>query len=81
MATKKLVVCTFVAHMGEFTFTLPDRTTRTVVAEKVDHPSSLCKLLDDYFKLNPFERRFSLALLAELEMGQMYPRIAKTDTD
>lgn len=56
-------------------FVLPDRTQHEVMATKVDHPKTMCEVLDLLAGLAPYERRAIIVMATEYEMRNMYPRL------
>lgn len=71
MRKKDLRPATWTGGSSELVFLLPDGSARQLVADRVDHPMSMCQLLDAAFKLNPFERRAIIAWLTEMETTRL----------
>ncbi len=63
---------TWFAHDGKMIFRL-DNESHTVVATRIDHPKTICSILDMVMKLAPYERRAVIAMASDYEMKHMYP--------
>lgn len=56
------------AYAGVITFLLPDRSQYAISAKEIDHPVSICELVDAAEKLSAGERQALIAMLSQLGM-------------
>lgn len=64
---------TYAVNDGKMSFFLPNRRQHNVLACKVDHPRTMCTVLDMISQMTPYERRSVILIAAEIEMESMYP--------
>jgi hypothetical protein len=66
----------YVASSNKMTFVMPDRRSHEVLACRVDHPKTICEVMDVISGLTPYERRAVIVMATEYEMHNMYPRLS-----
>ncbi len=74
MPSQKKPKTTWTSHDGKMTFFLTNRTSHDVPAQLVDHPITICRVLDDACTLSSYERRALLLMLANFELVSSHPR-------
>jgi hypothetical protein len=66
---------TYTVNDARMVFVLPDRHRHEVLACKVDHPLSMCRVMDLIAAMKPYERRAVIVMATEFEMHNMYPQL------
>lgn len=65
---EKVLGTTWTSSAGVMTFFLPDRSQRSVDAEKIDRPMTLCVMIDSAFHvLSSYERGVLVAVIRQFE--------------